>query len=199
MSNSKKNSLKINNVSLKIKKPKTVLDMIIFAIRNQPPSTNGVSRSAILKYILAEFDYGKAVQLKNAIKKAVGKGKLVQTGQSFRVEGDPIPKVAAEPEARIEDIKNGTGKTAEAGDTIVVKYQGKLEDGVVFDTAPAFEFTLGAGEVIKGWDKGIISMQVGGQRKLFVPSKLGYGKRGSPPEIPPNSDLYFHVTLRKIK
>ena len=69
----------------------------------------------------------------------------------------------------------------------------------MFDASSKFEFTLGAGEVIKGWDQGIASMRVGGERELFVPSKLGYSKRGASPEIPPNADLFFRVTLKKIK
>ena len=100
---------------------------------------------------------------------------------------------------KIEDIKVGTGPPAESGDTVVVKYEGKLDDGSVFDSASKFDFTLGAGDVIKGWDQGIASMRVGGKRKLFVPSKLGYGKRGASPEIPPNADLHFTVTLKEIR
>ena len=173
--------------------------MIAHAIRNQPANANGVSRTAIAKYIKSEFEYDKASQLKNALKKGVEKGALMQTGQSFRVAGDAIPEQPIEPEVKIEDIKEGTGPAAEAGDTVVVKYEGKLDDGTVFDSAPTFEFTLGAGDVIKGWDQGIASMRVGGKRTLFVPSKLGYGKRGASPEIPPNADLHFKVTLKEIK
>merc|ERR1712183_1069722 len=105
--------------------------------------------------------------VKNSLKKAVDKGTLVQTGQSFRVAGDPVVAAPAEPTVQVDDLKVGTGAHAEPGDTVVVKYEGKLEDGTVFDTAAAFEFTLGAGEVIKGWEY-IASMQVGGQRKLVV-------------------------------
>mgnify|MGYP001145806012 CR=1 FL=1 len=80
-----------------------------------------------------------------------------------------------------------------------MKYRGTLEDGTEFDAASRFDFTLGAGEVIKGWDKGIDGMRVGGKRKLIIPSKLGYGKRGSPPEIPPNATLVFDVELIAVK
>ena len=182
--------------------PKTLLDKIIYAIRAQPATNpNGVSRTAITKYLQSELDVdkSKSAQLKNAFKKGVEKGKLIQTGQSFRVEGDPMPDMPEEAKIKIEDLKEGSGPAAEAGDTVVMKYEGKLDDGSIFDRANTFEFTLGAGEVIKGWDQGIPGMKVGGKRKLFVPSKLGYGKRGAAPEIPPNADLHFTVKLKEIK
>lgn len=130
--------------------PKTVLDKIIVAIRSQPATPNGVSRTAIAKYCKAELEYDNAAKLKQALKKAVSSGKLVQTGQSFRVSGDAV--VAAPPEVTVTivDVKEGKGPEAVRGDTVVMKYEGKLEDGSVFDAAPTFEFTLGAGDVIKG-------------------------------------------------
>ena len=80
-----------------------------------------------------------------------------------------------------------------------MSYVGTLEaDGSRFDAGKDFRFTLGAGVVIKGWDRGIVGMRVGGRRKLVVPSKLGYGKKGSGPEIPPSSTLLFDVTLERI-
>lgn len=180
--------------------PKTVLDKIIYAIRAiNATSPNGISRVAIQKYLQSEFDVDKS-KLRNSFKKGVGEGKLIQTGQSFRVAGDPVPELPASSViVATEDLKEGTGPAAEAGDTVVMKYEGKLDDGSVFDSANTFEFTLGAGEVIKGWDQGIPGMKVGGKRKLFVPAKLGYGKRGAAPEIPPNADLHFTVKLKKIK
>ncbi len=187
------------------KKPKTALDMVIHAIRNVPPNPNGngngISRTAILKYLKNEMDYDKPSLIKNALKKGVEKQKLIQTGQSFRVFGDAIPSPIPQVQVTMEDTKLGDedGPQAEKGDTVVVCYEGKLEDGTVFDSAPTFEFTLGAGDVIKGWDTGIVGMRIGGKRKLFVPSKLGYGKRGSKPDIPPNADLYFRIRLKKIK
>jgi FKBP-type peptidyl-prolyl cis-trans isomerase len=157
---------------------------------------------AITKYLQSEFDVdtSKTAPLKSAIKKGVEKGILVQTGQSFRVLGDPVPELPKEITVEIEDLIAGTGQVvAEPGDTVVMKYEGKLDDGSVFDSSNSFTFTLGAGEVIKGWDKGIVGMKVGGKRKLFIPARLGYGKRGAAPEIPPNADLHFIVTLKEIK
>ncbi|KAL3797581.1 hypothetical protein ACHAW5_003300 [Stephanodiscus triporus] len=182
--------------------PKTVLDKIVHAIRAQPATNaNGISRTAITKYLHSELDVdaSKAAQLKSAFKKGLEKGILVQTGQSFRVAGDALPDLPRERTTDIEDLKPGIGRAAEAGDTVVMKYEGKLDDGSVFDSSNNFEFTLGGGEVIKGWDQGIPGMRVGGKRKLLIPSNMGYGKRGAAPEIPPNADLHFIVTLKEIK
>lgn len=179
---------------------KTVLDKIIFAIRNQPHTTpNGISRVAISKYCKNELNYDNASALKKALKKGVDSGKLVQTGQSFRVAGDAPAKLPDQPKVEMKDIKEGSGTAAAKGDTVLVKYEGKLQDGTVFDSASSFAFTLGVGDVIKGWDIGIEGMKVGGKRTLEVPSKLAYGKRGSSPDIPPDADLSFTVTLKKIE
>ena len=80
-----------------------------------------------------------------------------------------------------------------------MQYRGTLEDGSCFDSAKRFKFQIDAGEVIKGWDRGIKGMKVGGSRKLVIGSKLGYGKRGSPPEIPGNATLIFAVKLLKVE
>lgn len=180
--------------------PKAVLDKIVLAIRESPPGpTGGVSRVTIVKYLKSEFDYDNANQVKSALKRGVTNGTLNQLGQSFVVAKDP-PRVAAstgEP-LTMEDVKEGKGEPSEVGDTITVEYVGRLEDKTTFDSAKSFEFTLGAGDVIKGWDQGLVGMAVGGKRKLVVPSHLGYGKRGCAPDIPPNATLCFDVTMKKI-
>jgi FKBP-type peptidyl-prolyl cis-trans isomerase len=190
-----------DNDDQKSKKPKSALEMIAVAIRNQTAkaSPNGVSRSAIVKYLKSELDFDNTSKIKLALKNGVKSGKLVQSGQSFQISSDPIPDQPRKPKVGIQDTKIGVGDEAVVGDTVVVSYEGTLMDGTVFDSAPSFEFQLGAGDVIKGWDVGIVGLKVGGIRTLTVPSSLGYGKRGSPPEIPPNADLAFKVTLKKIK
>ncbi|KAI9144008.1 hypothetical protein BKA69DRAFT_1057693 [Paraphysoderma sedebokerense] len=98
----------------------------------------------------------------------------------------------------IEDIKGGSGPKAKPGRKVSVRYIGRLKNGKVFDkntSGAPFQFQLGRGEVIKGWDMGIQGMNVGGQRKLTIPAALAYGKRGAPPDIPPNSTLEFEVKL----
>lgn len=97
----------------------------------------------------------------------------------------------------------GSGAAAEAGDDVEVAYVGKLHAapalGPQFDAAKSFAFTLGAGDVIKGWDAGVAGMRVGGVRTLVVPPKLGYGKKGSGPDIPSGATLHFKVTLKAIQ
>ena len=104
---------------------------------------------------------------------------------------------------QITDVKVGTGTVAEAGDTVTVNYVGSFPDGQVFDASAdhgmgGFSFVLGAGEVIKGWDEGVLGMKVGGERKLVVPPELGYGPSGLGP-IPPNATLDFDITLLKVQ
>lgn len=103
-----------------------------------------------------------------------------------------------------EDLKDGTGDEAKAGDTVEVHYTGTLKsNGKKFDSSldrgQPFSFKLGAGRVIKGWDEGVAGMKVGGKRKLTIPAKLAYGDRGAGGVIPPGADLVFEVELLKIK
>ena len=167
---------------------------VIVAIR-AVQDHRGASRQAIVKYLKSEFQCENGV----AIKKALKSDKLVQTGQSFRVKGDAPIAPPADEVVGTEDVTVGDGAVAQKGDDVAMSYVGTLEaDGSRFDAGKDFRFTLGAGDVIKGWDRGIVGMRVGGRRKLVVPPKLGYGKKGSGPEIPPNSTLLFDVTLERI-
>src|SRR5215510_14328738 len=106
-------------------------------------------------------------------------------------------------ELEIEDIKEGTGPAAKAGQTVVVHYVGTLTNGKKFDSSrdrgQGFKFSLGAGQVIKGWDQGVAGMKVGSLRKLTIPPHLAYGASGFPPVIPPNSTLVFEVELLEVK
>jgi FKBP-type peptidyl-prolyl cis-trans isomerase FkpA len=103
----------------------------------------------------------------------------------------------------VEELTVGTGRVANAGDTVHVQYTGTLTNGKKFDSSydhggDPFKFTISKGEVIKGWDEGVVGMKVGGKRRLRIPSDLGYGEKGSPPDIPPGAGLVFEVELVSI-
>jgi peptidylprolyl isomerase len=105
---------------------------------------------------------------------------------------------------QITDEAIGQGPAAAAGDNVTMQYVGSLTNGTVFDASAkhgteGFEFALGSGQVIKGWDEGIVGMKVGGKRKLVIPAELGYGSRGAGAAIPPNSTLIFEVELVKLQ
>jgi FKBP-type peptidyl-prolyl cis-trans isomerase len=103
---------------------------------------------------------------------------------------------------KYEELAEGTGAAAKAGDNVSVHYTGWLTDGTKFDSSldrgSPFGFPLGAGRVIKGWDEGVAGMKVGGKRKLHIPANLAYGSRGAGGVIPPNAELVFEVELLKI-
>jgi peptidylprolyl isomerase len=138
-----------------------------------------------------------------------------QSGDSTAVEksGDassrskPEVKVpGGEPPTELEEIEQieGTGAEAKSGDEVTVQYVGvNFEGGEEFDSSwsrnEPFSFTLGAGEVIPGWDQGVEGMKVGGRRELIIPPELAYGEAGAPPAIGPNETLVFVIDLLEVK
>lgn len=101
----------------------------------------------------------------------------------------------------ITTVSEGQGVEAKAGDAVTVNYTGRFENGAVFDSSEGrepFTFTLGSGQVIKGWDLGVAGMKVGEKRTLVIPGKLAYGEQGYPGVIPPNATLIFDVELVSI-
>ena len=103
---------------------------------------------------------------------------------------------------QIETLAPGNGAEASAGNRVTVHYVGTLTNGTKFDSSRdrgrGFSFTLGKGEVIKGWDQGVAGMKIGEKRKLTIPPELAYGARGFPPVIPPDSTLVFEVELLEV-
>jgi FKBP-type peptidyl-prolyl cis-trans isomerase len=104
---------------------------------------------------------------------------------------------------RYQDLVKGNGTEATAGKSVQVHYTGWLPNGEKFDSSrdrnEPFSFTLGAGQVIAGWDEGVAGMKVGGRRKLVIPPDLAYGTAGAPPDIPPGATLVFDVELLNVR
>ncbi len=104
---------------------------------------------------------------------------------------------------KYEDTTAGQGATAKAGQTVSVHYTGWLTNGTKFDSSKdrndPFEFKLGAGQVIRGWDEGVQGMKIGGTRKLTIPPQLGYGAHGAGGVIPPNATLVFEVAMLELR
>jgi peptidylprolyl isomerase len=114
-----------------------------------------------------------------------------------------VPDGPAPKQLETRDIKEGSGPEAKAGDTVSMAYVGvaystKEEFDSSYDRDQPFEFTLGEGQVIAGWDEGIVGMKAGGQRELIIPADKAYGAQGSPPSIGPNETLVFVVDLLSI-
>ena len=122
------------------------------------------------------------------------------TAGPTKVTGDPTKTASG---LEYWDIKVGTGAVAQAGHHVKVDYTGWLTNGKKFDssvgTGKPFDFLLGGGQVIKGWDEGVAGMKVGGKRQLRIPPDLAYGEKGYPGVIPANSTLVFDVQLVDVK
>ncbi len=131
---------------------------------------------------------------------SAGETDLSKKPKLSKGEGDPPSELV------VQDVVVGKGEKAKSGDTVAVQYVGVLFDsGEEFDASwngdrpgKPLQFPLGAGQVIPGWDQGVVGMKEGGRRKLIIPAQLAYGAQGFPPQIPPNSALIFDVDLKKI-
>jgi peptidylprolyl isomerase len=103
---------------------------------------------------------------------------------------------------QIDDIQAGEGECPNTGDYVTVHYTGKFQDGRIFDSSVSrkqpFRFRIGVGQVIKGWDEGVLSMKPGGKRLLTIPPQLAYGAAGAGGVIPPNATLIFEVELLQV-
>jgi FKBP-type peptidyl-prolyl cis-trans isomerase len=112
-------------------------------------------------------------------------------------------EVTTESGLKYVDLVIGKGAMAQEGSNVYVHYTGWLEDSTKFDSSKdrgrPFNFVLGAGQVIAGWEEGVFGMKEGGKRKLIIPPALGYGERGVPGVIPPNATLIFEIELVKVR
>lgn len=164
-----------------------IMVIVLLFVRAQeakaPVSTNGLDSSSSVTVATTTGDQAQKDALYSALTKA-----LSQTGT--------VKKLL------IDDVQMGTGTVATLGDAVAVNYIGTLTNGTVFDSSykhgTPFSFTLGAGQVIKGWDQGIVGMKVGGKRILVIPADLAYGNRAVGP-IPANAPLVFAVELLGVK
>jgi peptidylprolyl isomerase len=122
---------------------------------------------------------------------------------ALRGGGGPGGEVTTASGLKYIDEVVGTGESPSTGKNVRVHYTGTLVDGTKFDSSvdrgQPFEFRIGTGGVIKGWDEGVMTMKVGGKRRLIIPSNLGYGAAGSPPKIPPNATLNFEIELLGVR
>ena len=130
---------------------------------------------------------------------ACGRGDNARGGFAAALGVDTASMTKAPAGFWYTDIAAGQGEVAEPGRTVRVHYTGWLPDGKKFDSSrdrgEPFAFTLGAGQVITGWDEGVKGMRVGGRRKLVLPPAMAYGEAGAPPDIPPGSTLVFDVEV----
>lgn len=126
---------------------------------------------------------------------------FLSSPSSSNGEADKVEKTSTG--LQYVDLVDGKGAHPRKGQRVVVHYTGWLKDGEKFDSSvdrgQPFEFQIGVGQVIRGWDEGVMTMKVGGKRKLIIPPELGYGRRGAGRLIPPNATLVFEVELLKLR
>lgn len=126
----------------------------------------------------------------------------VATDNSAATPAAPAAPAAPEAKLQIKDTHVGKGAAVKTGDSVTVDYTGWLMDGTKFDSSigrEPFTFQLGGGQVIEGWDKGVVGMKVGGTRVLIIPPSMGYGAQGYPPTIPANAPLKFEIKLLSVQ
>ncbi len=141
-------------------------------------------------YYLSQKPEETLSEKEKAISQA-GQEEIVNQGKENRTQ-----------DLQVEILEEGSGQEAKNGDEVSVHYTGWLEDGTKFDSSldrgSSFVFTLGAGQVIQGWDEGVLGMKIGEKRKLTIPPQLGYGSTGAGELIPPDAFLIFEVELLEI-
>lgn len=150
---------------------------------------------------MKKFDYALAAVIALSVSANAATPNTEPKKDNVKIEENKVTDKADK--LVIVDIVEGKGEEAKAGKKVTVHYTGTLTDGKKFDSSldrgDPFKFTLGVGQVIKGWDQGVEGMKVGGKRKLTIPSELGYGERGAGSAIPGNATLIFDVELLGVE
>jgi FKBP-type peptidyl-prolyl cis-trans isomerase len=159
--------------------------------------TRYVAVVMIVLVLMAVLVVARNVSAQSAAKKSTAPN----TNAPTKVTGDGVKTPSG---LTYWDLRIGNGETAKEGSRVLVHYTGWLTDGKKFDSSvdagTPFKFTIGNGEVIKGWEEGIAGMRVGGKRQLRIPPELGYGAQGTPDgPIPPNTTLIFDVKLLGVQ
>ena len=130
-------------------------------------------------------------------------GKFFPQKENDSSDNNINKEIVMENGLKVEDVKLGTGAEAKEGNMITAHYTGTLLDGTKFDSSldrgTPFSFQLGSGQVIAGWDQGVLGMKVGGKRKLTIPPDLAYGEQGIPGAIPSNATLIFEIELLSVQ
>ena len=195
-----------------LKKSATVLQRVVFALRQLGSAS---SHLAVIKACAAHCEYDNAKLIRKTIKTGLASGALQVSERSSAkvwVGGEVEPAPEEQIDVSIQDESRGAGPAVKSGDIVAIDYELFLAPETSASAAtemPAmttaglarvekgksFSFTQGAGDVIKGMDRGVLGMCLGGKRTVLVPWQLGYGKRGSGPDVPPCSDLLFKITL----
>jgi len=168
-------------------------------------STLRYRRLVLAGMLLAVLSSGTMVQIFSNANAAPSNNTPAPTGMASneidKESGKPVITTASG--LKYVELVVGTGAAAKAGDHVFMNYVGKLSDGTVFDASAKhggpFDFVLGTGSVIKGWDEGVAGIKIGGKRKLIIPPQLGYGMQGAGGVIPPNATLTFETELVSIK
>ena len=182
-----------------------VLDMVKVAIRHEK-NHQGSSRQGILKHLKEMYSYENANAIKKGLNSGVEKGQLICENKTrYKVSGDPEYEIPASERVEIKVIQDAQDETmtCERGDIVWIDYIGYIDLGSGakkrFETGSNFEFMVGAGDVIKGMDKGVLGAKLREVRDVYIPSQMGYGKKGSGEDLPPDSNLIFYIKIARIQ
>lgn len=168
------------------------------------PTQTGIAVALALVVVAAFLFFQGFSPFKQPLQSApTSQVQTLQTTTQNQTASTTMPTTTPVTQLMMKDVIVGTGAIAAAGDSVTVNYVGSLTNGSVFDAsakhgATGFTFNLGAGQVIKGWDQGIVGMKVGGTRTLVIPASLAYGSQAVGNVIPANSTLIFEVELLKV-